>query len=67
MTDGNNRLYLRYCDGEAAYAGQLSDYAVYALALLELYRGTFKVEYLKEAVLRAGQMRDYFEDKRDGG
>lgn len=67
MTDGNNRLYLRYCDGEAAYAGQLSDYAVYALALLELYRGTFKVEYLKEAVLRAGQMMDYFEDKRDGG
>lgn len=67
MTDENNRLYLRYCDGEAAHAGQLSDYAVYALALLELYRGTFKVEYLKEAVLRAGQMQEYFEDRKDGG
>lgn len=67
MTDEKGRLYLRYCDGEAAHAGQLSDYAVYALALLELYRGTFKVEYLKEAILRAGQMQEYFEDKESGG
>lgn len=67
MTDKNNRLYLRFCGGEAAYAGQLSDYAVYALALLELYRGTLKVEYLKEAIRRAEQMKVFFEDERDGG
>ena len=67
MTDKNNRLCLRYCDGEAAHGGQLSDYGVYALALLELYRGTFQVEYLREALLRAGQMQEYFEDRKNGG
>ncbi len=67
MTDSNNRLFLRYCDGEAANAGQLDDYAVYALSLLELYQATFKIDYLKEAVLRANQMIDLFEDKENGG
>lgn len=38
MTDERNRLYLRYRAGEAAHKGQLEDYAVYTLALLELYR-----------------------------
>ena len=67
MTDENNRLFLRYCDGEAANNGQLDDYAVYALALTELYRSTFEVGYLNEAVLRAKQMIDLFEDKESGG
>ncbi|MCI8307624.1 MAG: thioredoxin domain-containing protein [Lachnospiraceae bacterium] len=67
MVDGKNRLLLRYCNGEAAHDGQLDDYAVYALALMELYRATFEVKYLKEAVLRAGQMIDLFEDKEKGG
>ena len=67
MTDQDNRLYLRYCGEEAAHAGQLADYAVYALALLELYRGTFQIEYLREAIFRAGQMQKYFEDKKEGG
>lgn len=42
MTDQNNRLFLRYRDGEAAHTGQLEDYAVYALSLLELYRLTLR-------------------------
>lgn len=67
MTDEKGRLYLRYCGGEAAHAGQLTDYAVYALALLELYRGTLKAEYLREAIIRAEQMQKYFEDRRSGG
>ena len=66
MTDGENRLYLRWRDGEAANAGQLDDYAVYALALLTLYRGTFDVKYLEQAILRSQQMLDLFEDE-DGG
>lgn len=33
MTDENNRLFHRYRDGEAAYPGQVDDYAVYTLAL----------------------------------
>ena len=67
MVDGNDRLYLRYRDGDAAYVGQLEDYAVYALALLELYRATFDVEYLQAAVHRAEQMVELFEDKNKGG
>ncbi len=67
MTDGTGRLYLRWREGEAAYAGQLEDYAVYALALLELYRAEFDPKDLSEAILRAGQMRTLFEDSAHGG
>jgi len=66
MTDENDRLYLRWRDGEAANAGQLDDYAVYTLALLELYRVTFDVAYLQEAIHRAGQMEVLFEDSQGG-
>ena len=67
MTDRGNRLYLRFRDGEAANIGQLDDYAVYALALLALYRETFNAEYLEQAIFRAEQMQDLFEDKDGGG
>ena len=67
MTDERNRLYLRWRDGEAAHAGQLEDYAVYALALTALYRLTFDPAYLQNAVQRARQMVDLFEDKERGG
>lgn len=67
MTDENNRLFHRFRDGEAAHAGQLDDYAVYALALLELYRTTLDANYLKQAILRAEQMVDLFEDEANGG
>lgn len=67
MTDEHDRLYLRWRDGEAANAGQLDDYAVYTLAFLELYRVTFDTGYLQEAVCRAEQMTDLFEDKERGG
>ena len=67
MGDGNDRLYLRYRDGEDAYVGQLEDYAVYALALLELYRVTFDAKYLQAAIHRAKQMVELFEDKAKVG
>ena len=66
MTDGDNRIYLRYRDGEAKNDGQLDDYAVYALALLTMYRETYDVEYLAQAILRAEQMLDFFEDEKGG-
>ena len=66
MTDENDRLYLRWRDGEAANAGQLDDYAVYALALLELYRVTFDEAYLQQAIHRAEQMAAFFEDSQGG-
>lgn len=67
MTGEDNRLYLRYRDGETAHKGQLEDYAVYTLALLELYGATFQTEYLGNAILRAQQMVTYFEDSEAGG
>ena len=67
MTDKNDRLYLRWRDGEAANAGQLEDYSVYVLALLELYRITFDTAYLQETIHRAEQMLELFEDKEQGG
>ena len=38
---------VRYRDGDAAGEGKLDDYACYILALLELYRVTFRTDYLK--------------------
>ncbi len=67
MTDEENRLFLRYCDGEAAQSGQLDDYAVYTLSLIGLYRATFEIGYLQEAVSRAKQMIRFFEDTENGG
>lgn len=66
LTDGGNRLRLRYREGEAANDAQLDDYAVYALALLSLYRATFDVKFLENATLRAEQMLDFFEDENGG-
>lgn len=67
MNGKDGRLYLRFRDGEAAHPGMLEDYAVYALALLELYRVDFCVEYLSNAIHRAKQMLQFFEDQEDGG
>lgn len=67
MTGENDRLYLRYRDGEAAHVGQLDDYAVYALALLELHCSTMDVAYLQKAIHRAEQMLELFEDSEKGG
>ena len=67
MVDSQGRLFLRWRRGQAAHAGQLEDYAVYALALTELYRLTFDPRYLRQALLRARQMIDQFEDREQGG
>lgn len=66
MTDADNRLFLRYRDGEAGNDGQLDDYAVYALALLNLYSATYNVEYLENAIFRAEQLMDFFADENGG-
>lgn len=67
MTDEKDRLFLRWCKEEAAFGGTLDDYAVYGLALLELYRTTYQTAYLKEAILRAEQIHTYFYDREQGG
>lgn len=67
MSTENGRLYLRYRDRDAAHVGLLDDYAVYALAMLELYRTTLDADFLQNAISRANQMVEYFEDKEQGG
>ena len=67
LTDGSGRLYLRWHDGSRAVPGQLDDYAVSALALLGLYRCTYEIEYLEQAVCRAEQMQNLLFDKPSGG
>lgn len=67
MMDSDGRLYLRWREGEAAIAGQLDDYAVYGLSLLELYRTSYEPQYLDEAAYTARRMLDLFEDKQNGG
>lgn len=67
MEDHEHRLFLRWREGEAAFCGNLDDYAVYGIALIELYGITYDPVYLKEAVLRAQQMTELFEDRENGG
>lgn len=67
VTDDRNRLYLSWKDGNAEIPGQLDDYAVYALALTELYRDTLDAEYLQQAIFRAQQVLELFEDAENGG
>ena len=63
MTDPDGRLLLSI-NGSA---GQLDDYAVYAMSLLALYRFTLDAEYLHAAIHRAEQMTELFEDADSGG
>lgn len=67
LTDGNGRLFHRWCDGDAAYDGQLDDYAFTALALLELYDATFNANYLEQATEISDQMIAHFFDESKGG
>jgi len=67
LTDGNRRLLHRWRDGEAAYAGQLDDYAFTAFALLKLYDATFNADYLERATEISDQMIEYFFDESKGG
>ena len=61
------RLMVRYRDGDAAGEGKLDDYACYSLALLELYRVTFRVDYLERAAAWAEIMTEQFFDRERGG
>jgi uncharacterized protein YyaL (SSP411 family) len=67
LTDKNGRLFVRWRDGETAHAGQLDDYAFYALALLEIYKNNFDAKYLKKAVFISEKMLELFFDEENGG
>ena len=67
LKDKNERLFIRYRENEAAFKGQLSDYAFYSFALLSLYEATFEIEYLKKAEIYARYMTELFYDEIGGG
>lgn len=63
MTGADGRLTLSL----GGSAGQLDDYAVYAMSLLALYRFSLDAKYLQAAIYRAEQMTELFEDDDNGG
>lgn len=63
----DRKLYRRYREREAAIPGQLEDYAVYVLALLGLYRATWEVSFLEQAIDYGKMFRHLFEDSVHGG
>ncbi len=67
LSGPDGRLLVRYRDGEAAFAGQLDDYAYYSAALLEMYQATWETDYLKLAIRYAEQLLKHFSCGENGG
>ncbi len=67
MTDLDGTLFHRWRENEAAFLGQLDDYAAYGLALLELYEMKYEPHYLVKAAKIADRMTELFEDFKEGG
>ena len=61
------RLWIRWRKGQAAFSGQLEDYAFYGLAGLELYETSGKKEDFMEAVWALRQLDPLFGDGERGG
>lgn len=59
-------LLRRFCDGDAAIAGMLDDYAFLVQGLLDLYEVTFDFRYLREAVGLAERQSELLEDEAGG-
>src|SRR5207253_2699546 len=60
-------LLRRFRDGEAAVEGFLDDYAMMALALLDLYETTFDSSDLEWAITLAHRAIELFADTQHGG
>ncbi|MCG8401544.1 MAG: thioredoxin domain-containing protein [Firmicutes bacterium] len=67
LTRNDGRLLARYRDGESAFAAYLDDYAFLTWGLYELYRSTFRPEYLARAVETVEKARRLFWDEEYGG
>ena len=60
-------LKRRWRDGEAAEAGQLTDYANLARGFIDLYEATYEPRWLARAVQLTQLMSERFGDAHDGG
>lgn len=67
LTDKNDRLYVRYRDGDAAFMGHIDDYAFYCMSLICVYEATFDITYLKRAITLTDQMIEQFWDENKYG
>lgn len=67
LVSKNNRLLVRYKDGESANLGVLEDYAFLIWGLIELYETNSNDKYLDKAVNLNKQMLDLFYDEEHGG
>lgn len=67
MIDENGKLYHRYRNGERKIPGFLNDYAFFIWGLIELYKSTFDVKYLNNAINLSNKMIDEFWDSENGG
>lgn len=67
LTTENNRLYVRYRDGEAAVTGNIDDYAFYIWGLIELHQATFDDAYLQSAKEYTNSMLTQFYDENNSG
>ena len=65
--EADSTLLRRYCRGEAGIDGFLDDYALLAVALLDMYETSFKASYLAWAARLAERAMELFEDPREGG
>lgn len=63
----DDRLMVRYRDGEVKEKGFLDDYAFLLWGYIELYQSTFKLEYLEKAKKLANQMIQLFWDQKESG
>lgn len=63
----NNRLMVRYRDGEVKHKGIVDDYAFLLWAYIELYDSTFEVSYLERAKKLSKQLIELFWDEERGG
>jgi uncharacterized protein YyaL (SSP411 family) len=64
---GTGQLSRRWRDGEAKVAGQLDDYAYYALGLIDLYQASLDPRWLARAKTVAEAMIARFWDEQEGG
>lgn len=67
LRDTKGRLKIRWRKGEAAFPGQLEDYAFYGLACLELHETLGEKEEFVEAVRVAKELDSLFGDAQRGG
>jgi hypothetical protein len=63
----NSRLMRYYRAGQVVQKAFLDDYAFTSMALLDLYKATFDVQWLIEAKSLSSQMIDLFADNKKGG